>query len=74
MRSGVRGERREKEGENMNEKMRIMEKSVCELMKFRVYFSFSFFFNPPLPPQESIYSFFADETSVQDFENLALTF
>ena len=43
MRSGVRGERKEKEGENMNEKMRIMEKSVCQLMKFRVYFSFSFF-------------------------------
>lgn len=43
MREWGEGEKGEKKGENMNEKMRIMEKSVCELMKFRVYFSFSFF-------------------------------
>ena len=34
MKSGVRGERRKKEGENMNERVRIMEKSVYEPMKF----------------------------------------
>ena len=40
----------------MNERMRIMEKSVCEPMKFRLYFSFCFslFFNPPPPPHGNL--------------------
>ena len=60
----------------MNERMRIMEKSVCEPMKFRLYFSFCFslFFNPPHENIYFFFFFFADETSVQDFGNLALTF
>ena len=55
------GEKGEEEGENMNERMRIMEKSVCEPMKFRLYFSFCFllfFILLLLPMRVSTFFFF----------------